>query len=120
MRKWRRSVGSSTGAWEVFGQFQWRIAVSWICDYFIFQLFTPVLFAFRGPVEAGQMGLSMSAVTQLGGIVLAWMSTKAAPFGSLVARRDFDALDTLFFRTLRQSLAIFAGRRAGVAVCRSR
>jgi len=90
-------------------QFQWRIAVSWICDYFIFQMFTPVLFAFRGPVEAGQMGLSMSAVTQLGGIVLAWMSTKAAPFGSLVARRDFDSLDRLFFRTLRQSLVIFAG-----------
>ncbi len=43
---WRREV------WP----FQWKIAVSWLCDYFIFQLFTPVLFAFRGPVEAGQDG----------------------------------------------------------------
>lgn len=88
--------------------FQWRIAVSWMCDYFIFQLFTPVLFAFRGPVEAGRMGLSISAVTQLGGVVLAWMTTKAAPFGTLVARRDIGSLDRLFFRTLRQSVALLA------------
>ncbi|MGD0894280.1 MAG: glycosyltransferase, partial [Terracidiphilus sp.] len=96
--RWRREV------WP----FQWRIAVSWMCEYFIFQLFTPVLFAFRGPVEAGRMGLSMSAVTQLGGIVLAWMSTKAAPFGTLAARQETEQLDRLFFRTLRQSLALFA------------
>ena len=92
--------------------FQWRIAVSWLCDYFIFQLFTPVLFAFRGPVEAGRMGISLSAVMQLSGIVLAWMSTKATPFGILVARNDTAELDRLFFRTLRQSLALLAGGAA--------
>ena len=94
---WRREV------WP----FQWKIAVTWLCDYFIFQLFTPVIFAFRGPVEAGQMGLSMSAVTQLSGIVLVWMSTKAAPFGNLVAQRNTRRLDQLFFRTLKQSLGLF-------------
>ncbi len=99
---WRREV------WP----FQWKIAVSWLCDYFVFQLLTPILFALRGPVEAGRMGLSMSAVVQLGGLVLAWMSTKAAPFGTLVARRQFAELDLLFFRTLRQSLALLAGGAA--------
>ncbi len=94
---WRREV------WP----FQWKIAVTSHEITFIFQLFTPVIFAFRGPVEAGQMGLSMSAVTQLSGIVLVWMSTKAAPFGNLVAQRDTPRLDRLFFRTLRQSLGLF-------------
>jgi len=28
--------------------FQWRIAVSWLSGYFIFQLYNPVLFAYRG------------------------------------------------------------------------
>ena len=96
---WRREVFS----------FQWRIAVSSMCDYFIFQIFTPVLFAFRGPVEAGRMGISMNAVLQLSGIVLTWMSTKGGPFGTLVARRNIAGLDQLFFRTLRQSLALLAG-----------
>ena len=95
---WRREV------WP----FQWKIAVSWVCDYFIFQLFTPVLFSFRGPVEAGRMGLSMSVVTQMSAMMLAWMTTKAAPFGNLIAKKDTLQLDKLFFRTLRQSIALFA------------
>jgi O-antigen/teichoic acid export membrane protein len=95
---WRREV------WP----FQWKIAVSWLCDYFIFQLFTPVLFVFRGPVEAGRMGLSMNLVTQMSAMMLAWMTTKAAPFGSLIAKKDTQELDKLFFRALRQSLSLFA------------
>ena len=103
--------------------FQWKIAVSWLCDYFIFQLFTPVLFAFRGPVEAGRMGLSMSIVTQLSAMMLAWMTTKAAPFGSLIAKKETPELDRMFFRSLRQSIVLIYGssgsgacRRAGIAL----
>ena len=54
------------------------------------------------------MGISMSAVIQLSGIVLTWMNTKGGPFGTLVARRDIAGLDRLFFRTLWQSLALLA------------
>jgi hypothetical protein len=93
---WRREV------WP----FQWKIAVSWLCDYFIFQLFTPVIFAFRGPAEAGRMGLSINIVTQMSALMLTWMTTKAAPFGSLIAKKENAALDALFFRALRQSLLL--------------
>jgi len=96
--------------------FQWKIAVSWLCDYFIFQLFTPVLFAFRGPVEAGKMGLSMSIVMQLSAMMLAWMTTKAAPFGSLIAKKDTSELDRMFFRSLRQSITLFLAVAALVLV----
>jgi len=89
--------------------FQWKIAVSWLCDYFVFQLFTPVLFAFRGPVEAGKMGLSMSIVLQMSAMMLAWMTTKAAPFGSLIAKKQTPELDRMFFRSLRQSISLFTG-----------
>src|ERR1019366_5115042 len=92
--------------------FQWKIAISWLCDYFIFQLFTPVLFAFRGPEEAGKMGLSMSVVLQLSAMMLAWMTTKAAPFGSLIAKKDTPELDRMFFRSLRQSISLFIGAAA--------
>jgi hypothetical protein len=96
--------------------FQWKIAVSWLCDYFIFQLFTPVIFAFRGPAEAGRMGLSINIVTQMGAMMLVWMTTKAAPFGSLIAKRDNAALDRLFFRALWQSLMLLVGSAAVVLV----
>ena len=88
--------------------FQWRIAISWLCNYFTVQIFTPILFAYRGPVEAGQMGMSVSIVAYLGSLVLPWMTTKAAPFGALVAKGEFSQLDQLFFKTLRQA-TLFLG-----------
>lgn len=105
----RLHVGEQGISWgrEVW-PFQWKIAVSWLCDYFVFQLITPVLFAFRGPAEAGRMGLSMNIVTQLSAVMLAWMTTKAAPFGNLIARKQSRDLDGLFFRTIGQSLSLFA------------
>jgi uncharacterized membrane protein len=90
---WRREI------WP----FQWRIALSWLCGYFIFQLFNPVLFAYRSAAEAGRMGMSLSMAAALSTVAISWISTKASPFGSLVAQRDFATLDRVFFRTLAQS-----------------
>jgi hypothetical protein len=87
--------------------FQWRIAVSWMCSYFTIQVFVPILFALRGPVEAGQMGMSLSITGYLTGLVLPWITTKATPFGRLIAQREFQELDRLFLRTLGQALAAF-------------
>lgn len=86
--------------------FQWRMAVSWVCGYFTFQLFTPVLFARWGAVEAGRMGMSLNIAGALSAIAIAWMNTKAAPFGRLIALGDFRELDHRFFRALTQSTAI--------------
>lgn len=95
---WRREI------WP----FQWRIAISWLCGYFIFQLFNPVLFAYQGPVAAGRMGMSLSIASSIGAVAVAWMNTKASPFGNLVARGEIASLDTLFFRTLWQSTLLLA------------
>lgn len=86
--------------------FQWKIAITWLCSYFTVQVLTPVLFASRGPVEAGRMGMSLSISAYTWNLVFAWMSTKAAPFGQLVAKKDYEALDHLFFHTLWISLGI--------------
>jgi O-antigen/teichoic acid export membrane protein len=104
---WKHPAGIHRIEWftEVW-PFQWRIAVSWISGYFIFQLFNPVLFAYWGPVAAGQMGMSLSIGTAIMGIGIAWISTKSAPFGALVARKQYAELDRLFFRALRQSFIV--------------
>lgn len=100
----RYPVGEHTVHWRTeIWSFQWKIAVSWICGYFIYQLFSPVLFAFQGPVAAGRMGMSLNVASGIGSIAIAWVNTKASPFGYMVARHEFKALDKLFFRTLKQS-----------------
>jgi hypothetical protein len=97
--------------------FQWRIAISSLSGYFIFCLFSPVLFAYQGPVAAGRMGMSLSIATALGGVAMAWMSTKASPFGNMIARGDIAALDKLFFRTLWQSMSLCVIGTAVFFVC---
>ena len=95
---WRREI------WP----FQWRIAVSWLCGYFIFQLINPVLFALQGPVAAGRMGMSLSVAGSLWAVATAWMNTKASPFGNMVARGEIAVFEGLFFRTLWQSTILLA------------
>jgi hypothetical protein len=94
--------------WSEIWPFQWRIAITWVCGYFIFQLFNPVLFAYRGAVEAGRMGMSLNIAAALSAVAIAWVNTKASPFGTLVARREYGILDKLFFRTLWQSAVVLA------------
>ncbi|MGH9717846.1 MAG: hypothetical protein ACRD4R_14130 [Candidatus Acidiferrales bacterium] len=89
--------------------FQWQIAVSSLCAYFTMQVFTPLLFAFRGPVEAGQMGMSLSIAGYLSIVALSWMSTKAAPFGQMVSSGRLAELRDFFFRTVWQSSGVFIG-----------
>jgi len=86
--------------------FQWRMAVSWLSGYFLFWIFNPVLFAFRGPVEAGRMGMSLSLANAIQAIAVAWVSTKSAPFGALIARKEYRRLDQTFFHAVRQSFAV--------------
>ena len=103
----RYHTGSDRIRWtEEVWPFQWRIAVSWFCGYFIFFLFNPVLFAFRGPVAAGQMGMSLSLVNAIQNIAVSWVSTKSAPFGTLIARKQYKQLDHTFFQAVRQAFAV--------------
>lgn len=91
---------------------QWKIGLSWLSGYFIFELFVPLLFHFHGPVEAGRLGLSLGIVTAIGAIAMGWVSTKAAPFGSLVARRNWAQMDRIFFPCLLQSTVILVAGEA--------
>ena len=100
-------TGANRIRWsEEVWPFQWRIAGSWFCGYFIFWLFNPVLFAYRGAVEAGRMGMSLSLANAILSIAVSWVSTKSAPFGTLIARKEYRQLDQTFFRALWQSTAV--------------
>lgn len=96
---------------------QWKIALSWVAGYFIFQLFTPILFKFHGPVIAGQMGMTLSAVNAVQGICLMWMQTRSPEFAKLIATREWERLDQVFRKVLKQALAVWAvGAVAAVLV----
>jgi O-antigen/teichoic acid export membrane protein len=90
---------------EIF-PFQWKIAVSWIGGYFIFQLFNPVLFASEGPVVAGQMGMTLQILNGVIAISISWISTKIPLFSQLIAKKEYEELDLIFNRTLKSLIGL--------------
>ena len=87
---------------EIF-PLQWKIALSWVGGYFIFQLFNPVLFATEGPVVAGQMGMTLSILNAILAFSFAWVSTKIPIFSGFIAQKKYIELDRLFMKTFIQS-----------------
>ena len=71
---------------------QWRISLSWISGYFIFSLFTPLIFSTAGAVVAGRFGLSMAIFTGLSTVSMSWMYAKVPEFARHASRGDLDAL----------------------------
>lgn len=92
---WRREL------WPM----QWKIALSWMSGYFIYQLFTPVLFHYHGAIVAGKMGLTLSASNALLGASITLFNTKSPELGKLVAVRDWRSLDAAFSKVFWQALA---------------
>lgn len=90
---------------EIF-PYQWRIALSWISGYFIFQLFNPVLFATEGAVVAGQMGLTQQALTVISVFSMSWLNTKVPLYSSLIAMKEYKKLDNIFNITIKQMSSI--------------
>lgn len=83
---WKREV------WPM----QWRIALSWMSGYLIFQLFVPILFYVSGPLVAGRMGMTLTVSSALTTVGMAWIASKSPRFGASIARRDWRHLDATF------------------------
>lgn len=83
---------------EIF-PFQWKIALSWISGYFIYQLFNPVLFATEGAIVAGQMGMTISVLSSIQSFSNSWIYTKVPLYSQLVAKKEFHNLDISFNTT---------------------
>jgi O-antigen/teichoic acid export membrane protein len=92
---------------EIF-PFQWKIAISWISGYFIFQLFNPVIFATEGAKSAGQMGMTIVVLNTALMISLTWINTKVSTFSSLVATKNYNKLDEIFNKSILQSSIVNA------------
>ena len=90
---------------EIF-PYQWKIALSWVSGYFIFQLFNPVLFATEGAIVAGQMGMTLAALNGILSLSFSWMTTKVPLYSGLIAQKRYSELDKIFNKTLIQSVLI--------------
>lgn len=75
---------------------QWRIAVSWISGYFIFNLFVPAAFRYFGAVEAGKLGIGITIFNAVNTLCLSWAMVKQPLLASYIARGERQKLLSLF------------------------
>ena len=87
---------------------QWRIALSWISGYFVFSLFTPVLFKYHGAVIAGQFGMTWTLIGAVSMIAGSWLAPKIPQFGMLIAQKNYQKLDFSLWRITRIIIGISA------------
>lgn len=90
---------------EIF-PYQWKIALSWVSGYFIFQLFNPVLFASEGAVVAGQMGMTLQVLNAIQAFAMSWQNTKVPLYSGLIELSQFNELDRIFNKTLKQLIVV--------------
>lgn len=103
---WKSKVTEVVSYFKEIFPYQWRIALSWVSGYFIFQLFNPVLFATEGAVVAGQMGMTLQALNAIQAFSMSWFNTKVPLYSKLIALRDYVQLDTIFNKTLKQMVIV--------------
>ena len=93
---------------EIF-PYQWKIALSWMSGYFLFQLFNPILFSTVGAKAAGQMGMTQAALGGIFALANSWFSTKVPLFSNLISLKKYTQLDNLFAKTIKQALIVMTG-----------
>ncbi len=99
---WKKRITDRVSYIREIFPFQWKIALSWVSGYFIFQLFNPVLFATEGPVVAGQMGMTLAAINGIMAFSQSWITTKIPLWSKLIALKEFAQLDRIFNTTMKQ------------------
>ncbi len=93
-----RHTGPSIRWREEIWPFQWRLAVKGFVSYFNTHFIQPVVFGYHGEVAAAQVGMTLQVLSSLSSACTAWVRTRAARFGILVAKQDYQELDRIFFR----------------------
>jgi len=94
---------------------QWRLAVSWVSGYFIFNLFTPIIFAHHGAKEAGRFGMAMAIFNAVTTVGLSWINAKAPSLTMHISRGESEALNSTFRGVMIRSVA-FTGALSAVVV----
>lgn len=113
---WKSEITERVNYLKEIFPFQWKIAISWVSGYFIFQLFNPVLFATEGAVVAGQMGMTLQLLNAIQAFSMSWLNTKVPLYSRLIALKDYLQLDNIFNLTLRQMVTVCMVLLAGFFV----
>lgn len=103
---WKTEIQESVSYMKEIFPYQWRIALSWMSGYFVFNFMNPVIFAMVGSVAAGQFGMSLTVLNQIRSFAMSWITTKIPLMSRLIEMKEFFDLDKIFKRTVIQEVFV--------------
>lgn len=90
---------------EIF-PFQWRIAISWMSGFLMYQLFTPLVFIHLGSATAGRLGLTIAIFTAIQSLGVSWFNARIPAMTRLISQTRRAELNQLFQATFIRAMAL--------------
>jgi hypothetical protein len=84
-----------------------KYAFSFSSGYFIFQIYTPLMHYFHGPVYSGKVGITLALVMAIFSMSNIWMYTITPKMNMFVSQKLWNNLDSLFKKRLLLSLGTY-------------
>ena len=103
---WKTELSERVSYMKEIFPYQWRIALSWMSGYFIFNFMNPVIFASVGSVAAGQFGMSINVLNQIRNFAMSWITTKVPLMSRLIEMKEYFDLDNIFKKTVIQEILV--------------
>lgn len=103
----KKSKGFTYNWFGQISQLLWKYALSFSSGYFIFQIYTPLMFMYKGPIEAGKVGLSISLWTSVFGISNSFISAIIPKINIEISKKNWASLDKTFNKNLVLSLSTY-------------
>jgi len=92
--------------------FQWRIGLSSLSGFLIFQAFNPIVLIEQGPAVAGRFGMSLAMMNMLLAVTIVWPLSRISHYVGLIGQRQFAQVQHSFWRMFAAS-SVFAAALAG-------
>ena len=93
-----------------------KYALSFSSGYFIFQIYTPLMHYFHGPVYSGKVGITIALVMAIFNMSNIWMYTIIPKINMLISQKSWPVLDSLFIKRLLLSIGTYLFITLGVFV----
>ena len=103
---WKAEILEQVSYMKEIFPYQWRIALSWMSGYFVFNFMNPIIFATVGSVAAGQFGMSINILSNIRNFSMSWITTKVPLMSRLIELKEYFELDKLFRRTVIQEIFV--------------
>jgi O-antigen/teichoic acid export membrane protein len=93
-----------------------KYVISFSSGYFTFQIYTPLMHYFHGPVYSGKVGITLALVMAIFNMSNIWIYTITPKMNMLISLKSWENLDRMFLKRLLLSVGTYCFLCIGLVV----